>query len=101
MASTAAIALTGIVLALRYGVHPSAPWGSDYGKLILVKTTLFALALLAASVNQFSHLRSWHPSREFLFTRGISREIGLELIAVILIFAVAGFLTRLPMPMGG
>jgi putative copper export protein len=68
--------------------------------LILLKTALFASALLAASANQFIHLRKWHPSSEAKFARSITREVGFELAAVILAFIAAGFLTRMAMPMG-
>jgi putative copper export protein len=98
MVSTGVIAVTGVILAWRYGVSLTRPWGSDYGLLVLAKTGLFSLALLAAAVNQFLHIRNYRPGSERDFTLKLRREVSLEMTAVILIFGVAGFLTRLSPP---
>ncbi len=99
MASTAAIGLSGLLMAYSAGVPLLAPWQAQlYGKLLIGKTLLFGAALLAASVNQFLHLRTWHPEREAVFSRSICREVGLEMALVLGVLALAGFLTRTALP---
>jgi putative copper export protein len=98
MVSTALIGVTGVIMALRFGVSLTSPWASDYGKLVLVKIALFTAALGAASINQFIHMKGWGAERETQFTRSVYREIHFELVAVWVVFFVVGFLTRMPPP---
>lgn len=99
MASTGVIGLSGLLMAYVAGVPLLRPWAAqDYGKLLIGKTLLFSIALLAASINQFLHLRNWRAENEIHFSRSVSREVGLELILVIGIFILAGFLTRSALP---
>jgi putative copper export protein len=100
MASTGVIALSGLAMAYMAGVSWRHPWASTYGTLITVKIFFFSAALLAAAINQFIHLRIWNPNYELKFARNIRREVGLELIFVLLVFFLAGFLARTPMPNG-
>ena len=98
MASTALIAISGLVMAYRYGVILQAPWLTDYGKVLLLKTFFFSLALIAASINQFVHIRSWTPEKDQEFTRAIYREVRLEIVFVLVVFIAAGYLTRIALP---
>ena len=98
MASTAVIAATGLIMAFRYGVIFTSPWATNYGLLLLIKTGLFSLSLLAASVNQFVHLYKWDPTRRQDFVKGVFRGVTLELFLVTSVLMVAGFLTRSPTP---
>ena len=98
MISTALIGITGAVMALRFGVDTTSLFSTDYGKLIVAKITLFTMALAAASINQFVHIRNYSSEGEMDFTRSIYREVHIELAAVWLTFIVVGFLTRLPPP---
>jgi putative copper export protein len=98
MASTALIALTGIVMAYQLGIPFLRPWGTDYGSVLTLKVCLFLSALAAASVNQFLHLRTWRPGLEKQFTVAIRREVRLEIAMVLIIFMVVGFLARMMPP---
>lgn len=98
MASTVWIGVSGLVMTYWAGVSLLRPWESEYGLLICGKITLFGAALAAAAINQFLHLRKFDPNREALFAKAIRREVTLELIFAILIFGVAGFLTRTMFP---
>ena len=98
MTSTGALAAAGLTLAITYGVDPFHPWGTNYGLLVLAKIALFGLALAAAAINQFIHLKRWDPEKERAFSRGIYREVGVEILLMIAVFFVAGFLTRTDLP---
>lgn len=95
MVSTGAIALSGGLLSYVYGVPLTHPWSTTFGKVLLGKVGVFSLALAAAAVNQFIHLRKWHPEAEEKFSRALRREVRFEFLAVSLVFGLAGFLTRL------
>ncbi|MBC7386159.1 MAG: CopD family protein [Cryobacterium sp.] len=97
MASTGAIGITGIAMAYLAGVSPSHPLSTAYGRLVFLKLALFGLALGAAALNQFFHLRNWNPSQELQFSRVIRREIRIELALVTGAFLIAGFLARTSM----
>ncbi len=99
MASTGVIGLSGLLMAYTAGVPLLHPWtAQDYGKLVFGKTMLFGAALLAAAINQFFHLRKWNPAGELQFSKSICREVRLELILVIGVLGLAGFLTRSALP---
>lgn len=98
MVSTALIVLTGVGMAYLYGVAPRAPWETHYGRVLLLKVGLFALALAAASINQFIHLGKWSVESEGSFVQGVHREVGIEILLVLGAFLVAGFLTRSALP---
>ena len=82
----------------EYGVDPLHPWGTNYGSLVFAKIALFGLALAAAAINQFIHLRRWDPAKEKDFSRGVYREVGLEIPLMVAVFIAAGFLTRTDLP---
>jgi copper transport protein len=88
MLSTAVIALSGVYLAYSANVALLQPWTTPYGLLILAKVFVFALALLASSQSE----------GEFSFVKNIRREVRFEMIAVFIIFLMAGFLTRTALP---
>jgi putative copper export protein len=98
MISTAIIGGSGLLTAYWVGVNLWRPWGSDYGTLLVVKVLLFSCALLAAAINQFVHLKRSGAENEMIFARALRREVRLEFIFVVLIFAVVGFLTRMDLP---
>lgn len=98
MTSTALIAVSGFTMSWANGVSLFAPWESEYGKLVLTKTIVFSMALVAAIINQFVHLKRWNPNAELKFNKAIRREIKIELILIVIIFAIAGFLTRTELP---
>lgn len=98
--STGIIAFSGVAMAYMAGVSWHHPWSTTYGTLVLAKIFFFSAALLAAAINQFVHLRKWSPENDFEFSKGVRREVGLELIFVLFVFFLAGFLTRVPMPIG-
>jgi putative copper export protein len=99
MGSTGIIVVTGLLMAYRYGIDFLAPWKGDYGQLLVLKLGLFACVLAAAGVNQFVHIRTWNPAKEFQCSKKVFREVIIEVALVILIFAVTGFLTRTGFPM--
>jgi putative copper resistance protein D len=98
IASTIAIAVSGLTLAYLYGVRPYAFFSGDYSELVLLKTILFVTTLSLASVNQFIHLRKWNPNFERKFVQGVLRESFFELILIFAALIVAGFLTRTQIP---
>ncbi len=100
MASTAILLATGLAMAWTFGVSFSQPWASSYGQLLLGKTFLFSLALGAAAVNQFVHLRRVSET-EARFAAHLRREIRLEMLCVATVFLIAGFLTRTALPSDG
>ena len=100
MASTFVILLSGLVMAWLNGVSIVRPWESDYGVLVLTKIIFFFIILGAAAVNQFLHLRNWNENNESGFVRKIRREVGLEIGLIIVVFFLAGFLTRTQLPGG-
>ena len=100
MASTALIGVSGLVMAWLNGVSLFKPWTTDYGMLVLAKLGFFCLALGAAAVNQFLHLRTWNPENENEFDLALRREVGIELLLVLIVFTFAGFLTRTALPGG-
>lgn len=99
MSSTGVIFITGLALAYLSGIQLFHPWSTDYGKLVLGKVFLFSSALAAASINQFIHLRKWDSKQELQFSIGVRREVRLEFIIVLMIFILAGFLTRTALPL--
>lgn len=99
MGSVAIIFVSGILMTYQGGVDFLHPWATDYGRLILAKVALFLLALGAAGLNQFIHLRKWKTAGETLVATHVSREVKLELALIVFIFAVAGFLTRTDLPL--
>ncbi len=99
MVSTAVILISGFFTAYAHNVKLLAPWATPYGQLLSLKLGLFACALLAASVNQFIHLRRWESADEARFSLSVLRELRIELGLVVLVFVLTGFLTRLDLPM--
>jgi putative copper export protein len=99
IASTGAIAASGLILAYLYGVRPNSLLSANYGKLVLVKTALFVLVLAIASVNQFVHLRNWSPATEHKFARGVFRESLCELSLIFVVIIIAGLLSRTDVPL--
>ena len=59
-----------------------------------------SLALGAAGINQFLHLRNWRPEKAKEFEIAVKREVALELLLAMFIFMIAGFLTRTQLPGG-
>jgi putative copper export protein len=98
MVSTAIIVATGVATAYMNGVSLFQPWESDYGRLILGKIFFFGLALLAAAVNHFRHLRHWRTENELESVRFIRREVRLEFAILLVVFLIAGFLSRTALP---
>ena len=98
VAATAGIVGAGLSLAWRYGVPFSAPWQSDYGRWLLVKAGLFIMALIFASVNHFLHLKRWDTSQSLISAGKIRREIGSEMLLIVLVYIVAGLLTGTALP---
>ena len=96
--STGVIAVSGLAMAYWSGVKLIHPWETVYGKLVLAKFVLFLAALAAAAINQFRHLRRYREENDLGFSASIYREVGIELILVLLIFGIAGFLTRTALP---
>lgn len=96
--STGFIAISGVLIAHFYGVSFSNLLSEDYGTFVLRKTVLFAMTLGLAGINQFIHLRKWSPDQNSLiFASRIRREVSLEITLVVVIFIVAGILSRLPL----
>ena len=100
MVSTAIITLSGLLMAYLAGVSLLHPWTTSYGLLIVGKVFFFAAALLVAAMNQFIHLRMWAPEREPAFAMAIWREVRMELVFLLFVFVLAGFLARTSMPTG-
>jgi putative copper export protein len=98
MASTALIGLTGFAMAYLSGVPLFRPCASVYGTLIIAKLAFFSLALCAAAVNQFAHMRHLRPENEMQCCKSVRREVMIEMIFVCIIFSLAGFLARTALP---
>ncbi len=98
MASVAVILASGVTLGYAEGVRFEHLLANDYANLVLGKFGLYTLALAVAGVNQFVHLRSFDPTNEEQVAARVRREVGLEIVVVILLFVVAGFLTRTSPP---
>ena len=98
--STIVIAVTGIFMTNSAGVSFLQPWQTKYGLLVLGKLLFFCVALGAAAINQFLHLRNWNLGNDRQATLSVRREVTIELIFVLVIFGLAGFLTRAPLPGG-
>jgi putative copper export protein len=109
-----AVAAAGVWLALLYGVAPTHPWTTTYGKLVCAKAALLLLTLVAASVNHFVHLPRLREggtlssardlvtqpitegasAQELAIAQAVRREATIELALVLIIFILAGFLTQ-------
>jgi putative copper export protein len=98
MPSTALISLSGAYLVYSAKVPVLHPWTTPYGLLVSAKVFFFALALLAAAVNQFKHLKSGQSDSELSFVKNIRREVRFEITTIFIIFLIAGFLTRTALP---
>lgn len=98
VASTAVIGITGVAMGLLNGASWKDPLATDYGKLLSLKLALFLTTLGIASINQFIHLKKWNHGNESQFSLGVYRESRLELIIIVIIFGVAGFLARTALP---
>jgi copper transport protein len=98
MASTALIIATGLLTAYLNGVSLLSPWSSDYGRLVLGKIFFFGAAMLAAAMNQFLHLRNWKVENEIKTARAVRREVKIEFALIMIVFLIAGFLTRSSLP---
>lgn len=98
MASTAVITVTGVLTSYLNGVPLLTPWTSPYGQIIIVKVALFGIALLAAAINQFIHIRKWNRENEIACVTAIRREVRLEFYLLLIVFAAVGFLTRTALP---
>ncbi len=100
MTSTGLLLLTGLVMAWDSGVSLYRPWNATYGQFIIGKTIFFAIALGAAAINQFVHMR--RPAEtESKFAENLRREVRLEIFCVVVVFLIAGFLTRTSLPIEG
>ena len=97
--STTVIAITGIGMSALSGVSWLSPFATTYGKIVVGKILLFTVTLSVASINQFIHLARWKPSEEKKFISGIYQESWIELIIIMVIFCLAGFLTLTPLPL--
>lgn len=93
MCSTAIIGISGFILATLAGVSLSAPLSTTYGKFVIGKIILFCVVLGIASINQFIHLKRWKITAEKIFITDIHRESRRELVIIVIIFILAGFLT--------
>jgi putative copper export protein len=100
MASTFIIAVSGLAMAWLNGIELLRPWATDYGSMLVGKTVFFSMALAAAAINQFLHIRKWNPENEIQFSKSLRREISLEMVFVFVVFVIAGFLTRTSLPNG-
>lgn len=98
MASTAVITATGVLTSYLNGVPLLAPWTSLYGQIIILKIALFGIALLAAAINQFVHIRRWNDENEIACVTAIRREVRLEFYLLLIVFAAVGLLTRTALP---
>lgn len=96
--STLIIGVTGFVLAYDSGLTLDHPIKTLYGKFVIAKLSLFFVTLVAASINQFVHLRGYRIETEFIFSKQLKRETRLEIVIILFIFGIAGFLTRTPLP---
>jgi putative copper resistance protein D len=96
--STFVIAITGIVMAYFAGVSLVQPWETIYGQVALAKLLVFCAALGAAAINQFFHLRTWNSENDRQTTMRLRREVSIELVLIVIVFGLAGFLTRTSLP---
>ncbi len=83
-----ALVAAGGVLAVIQLRSVEALWTTDYGKLLLIKLALLAALFLLAAVNRFN-LTGPALRGEVTAIRRLRRSIGVELVLVLAIFAVA------------
>lgn len=98
LTSTFVIAITGVAMAYFAGVSLVRPWETVYGQIALGKVFFFCAALGAAAVNQFFHLRTWNSENDRQTTLRLRREVSIELVLIVIVFGLAGFLTRTSLP---
>lgn len=98
MASTGIIFVSGLWMAYFAGVSIWHPLSTTYGQIVIGKLLLFCATLAIASVNQFIHLKNQDFLKELSFATSIRREVRSEIIFIIAIFILAGFLTRTSLP---
>lgn len=99
MVSTAIIFGTGVVMAYLNGFSIFHPLANAYGKLLFAKILVFFVALGTAGINQFIHLKKWDSKNENQFVVNIRREVRFEIMMVLIIVLLTGYLTRTALPM--
>lgn len=98
MASTGLILFTGVVQLYFTFATLSDLWTTIYGKLALSKLVLFFMALAAAGLNHFMHLRNWRAGNDLMFIKNIKRELKIEMFLLLILVGVTSFLTRTNLP---
>ena len=99
MAATGGILVSGTLMAYLSSIEISHPFKSLYGRLVFAKLILFFLTLGIAAINQFVHLRNGKHAEEKKFAINIRREVSFEMLFVLSVFIIAGFLSRTDLPM--
>ncbi|MCM2279883.1 MAG: CopD family protein [Oligoflexia bacterium] len=94
LAATGIIFVTGLFSGLSAGVSGLNWLSSGYSLLFVSKAVVFAGVLAAASLNHFKHLPAWGsiPARDS--ARRVRRAVRLEAGGVLILFVLAGFLSR-------
>ncbi len=99
LASVPVLFLTGLYQSwIHVGSFPTL-YNTDYGKVLLLKLTFFALMLSIGAVNYFSTkplLASADRITAQASKQKALRRIGLESVLGLAIFGVTGLLTVLP-----
>jgi len=89
--SVAAIALSGVALALAYIATPQVAIGTSYGAMVLAKITLFIALLAMGALNHLALRRhATTPAGDaIVLRRRVEVEAGLALVTILLAASIA------------
>ncbi|HLG72057.1 MAG TPA: copper resistance protein CopC [Chloroflexota bacterium] len=97
--SAVGLVATGFYQALAHVGTLENALDTDYGKALILKTAIFALALLLAAFHRWMLVPSLRDPGRAPATRArrfLSRTLPLEALLVVAVLAVTGLLTNLP-----
>jgi putative copper resistance protein D len=90
-AAVAAIAVTGVGLAVEYVATPGAAIGTSYGAMVLTKIVLFVALVVMGALNHRAVRGRWaaSPAHALVVRRRVEVEAGLALVAVFMAASIA------------
>ncbi len=99
LVSAAGLVVTGFYQALVHVGNVDNALATDYGRTLIAKSAVFALALLLAAFHRWQLLPLLRDPAKAVATRGrriFSRTLPLEAALVVAVLALTGLLTSLP-----
>jgi len=88
----AALVVTGLYTAGRIASgHFAALFASSYGRILLLKVTLFAVIVAMGAYNRFRILPAMATAAR---SRSLLRNVALEIVLIVSVFAIAGLLAN-------